>query len=179
MTSSSDGGKNLATQYRTNWVGIPLWALGLASGLFIVTCIAIWSVVLVTRPTSGQVPTPTAVFIVLPPDEAVANPTATLILVDSPTPELTPTIPPPQVEGIVQIGGLVQVVNTGGDGLRLRLEPGLDGEVNYLALEFEVLQVQNGPREVDGFIWWSLVAEADPTRNGWGAENWLQVVRGP
>ncbi len=170
MTSSSDGGKNLA---------VPLWALGLASGLFVVTCIAIWSVVLVTRPTSGQVPTPTAVFIVLPPDEAVANATATLILVDSPTPELTPTIPPPQVEGVVQIGGLVQVVNTGGDGLRLRLEPGLAGEVNYLALEFEVLQVQNGPREVDGFIWWSLVAEADSTRNGWGAENWLQVVRGP
>lgn len=161
-------------------LSVPLWALAFISALFVVACIALWAFVLVTRPARGSSPTPSAVFVVLTVEGTVAaGPTATLMFGETPTPELTPTVPPPPVEGTVQIGSLVQVANTGGDGLRLRLEPGLNAEVNYLALEFEVLQVQDGPREADGFTWWFLVAQADATRNGWGAENWLQLVRGP
>lgn len=159
-------------------LAIPVWVLLLVSGLFAATCAALWAIVVVTRPTVEPQATPSAVFVVLTP-AAPAEPTATLVLVAAPTVEQTPTIPPPQAEGVIQIGALVQVANTGGDPLRLRLEPGLSTDVNYFALEFEVLQVQDGPREANGFVWWYLVAQADATKNGWGAENWLQVVRNP
>jgi hypothetical protein len=74
------------------------------------------------------------------------------------------------------VDAYVHVVNTGG-GLRLRYEPGLLSEVNYLAVDYEVFVVEDGPREADGMTWWFLVAQADERRNGWGASNYLQVVR--
>ena len=83
---------------------------------------------------------------------------------------------PPPAGSLIKLDAYVQVVNTGG-GLRLRYEPGLLSEVNYLAVDYEVFVVEDGPREADGMTWWFLVAQADDRRNGWAASNYLQVVR--
>jgi hypothetical protein len=73
----------------------------------------------------------------------------------------------------------VQISGTGGDGLRLRVEPGLKSEVRILGAEDEVFEVKDGPREADGFTWWYLVGPYDQTRRGWAVSNYLQVVQNP
>jgi hypothetical protein len=73
----------------------------------------------------------------------------------------------------------VEVSGTGNLGLRLRAEPGLNGEVRYVALETEVFQIQDGPQRRDGFVWWYLVAPFDPQRAGWAAANYLSLVQNP
>jgi hypothetical protein len=73
----------------------------------------------------------------------------------------------------------VQIIGTGGDGLRLRDQPGLDGKVLLLGSEAEVFRVQDGPREVDGYTWWYLVGPFDETRRGWAVANYLQIVQNP
>ena len=82
----------------------------------------------------------------------------------------------PAPAAAINLGNSVAVVGTGGDGLRLRVGPGLQETPNYLALENEVLVVQSGPTIADGFTWWFLVDPTDDTRNGWAAENYLEVV---
>lgn len=77
------------------------------------------------------------------------------------------------------MGAFVQVSGTGGDGLRLRAEPSLDGEVRFLGLESEVFRVEDGPEEVDGYTWWYMVAPYDDSVNGWGVSNFLAVVQNP
>ncbi len=90
------------------------------------------------------------------------------------------TAPPPPPPGSVQIGAYVQVIGTGDAGfLNLRAEPGVGNPVNYLAIEREVFQVQAGPADADGFVWWYLVDPASGSRFGWGVQNYLQVVQGP
>lgn len=116
---------------------------------------------------AGSLPTP----FVAPPTETPAG---------GPTPTIVNEILPTLSAGVPAIGGYVQVVGTGDIGfLNLRAEAGRSSAVNYLALEREVFQVQAGPVEADGLVWWFLVDPATGTRNGWGAQNYLSVVAGP
>jgi hypothetical protein len=89
-----------------------------------------------------------------------------------------PTVPAPP-PGIIASGAYVQIVGTGGTGLRLRSEPGLSGEVQLLGSEAEVFRVQDGPAEKDGYTWWFLVGPFDETRQGWAVSNYLEVVQAP
>jgi hypothetical protein len=134
-----------------------------------------WVVILAARASATPLPSPTAVIVMVfptaeaPGSQATANVTA--------LPQPTATVPPAPT-GPINLGNSVRVVGTGGDGLRLRVGPSLQEEANYLALENEVLVVQSGPTIADGFTWWFLVDPADDTRNGWAAENYLEVVQG-
>jgi hypothetical protein len=80
---------------------------------------------------------------------------------------------------VIGVGAYVQINGTGGDGLRLRSDPSLEGEVRFLALEAEVFQVQDGPQECSGYIWWFLVAPYDEKVRGWAVSNFLTVVQNP
>jgi hypothetical protein len=67
-------------------------------------------------------------------------------------------------------------------GLRgndIRAEPGLDGSFQFLAYDSEVFLVRDGPREVDGYTWWYLVAPYDETRVGWAAADFLTYIPAP
>jgi hypothetical protein len=97
---------------------------------------------------------------------------------DTPVPAATPTLPPPP-GGTIALGSLVQVAGTGGDGLRLRVDPGLEEEVRFLGIEAEVFQVVDGPVELDGFVWYLLTAPIDETRRGWAVSNYLVTVQNP
>ena len=95
-----------------------------------------------------------------------------------PTATIDPFAPTPAPTGIA-LGNYVQISGTEGEGLRIRAEPGLNGESQFLGYDSEVFLVKDGPREVDGFVWWYLVAPYDETRVGWAASDFLSYVPAP
>lgn len=124
-----------------------------------------------------------------PPRTPVGVVTAALTVIPVPTatsPPPTPTepapasdMPPSPPPGELAIGAFVQISGTGGDGLRLRADPGLAYESRFLGLEAEIYQIEAGPQDVDGYTWWYLVAPFDTTRRGWAVSNYLEVIQKP
>ncbi len=98
----------------------------------------------------------------------------------STTPDWTPTpVPPPQLEGTFALGDLVSIFGTGGDGLRLRNQPGLVSSIAFLGVESEVFEVRNGPNEADGYEWWYLVNPYNSEKSGWVVANYLRRADSP
>lgn len=95
-----------------------------------------------------------------------------------PTPTIDPFAPTPAPTGIA-IGNYVQITGTEGEGLRIRSEPGLNGNPVFLGFDSEVFIVRDGPREVDGYVWWYLTAPYDETRVGWAASDFLTYIPSP
>lgn len=117
------------------------------------------------------------------PATAVVNvivaPTASMQAQVSPTVQPTDTVPASNNPGVISIEAHVQIQGTGGDGLRLRAEPGLNANILVLGSEAEVFRVMDGPVESDGYTWWYLVGPFDDTRLGWAVENYLAIVQNP
>jgi hypothetical protein len=80
---------------------------------------------------------------------------------------------------VIGVGGYVQITGTDGEGLRLRADPGLNGTSIFLGYDEEVFEVRDGPQEVDGYVWWYLVAPYDETRAGWAAADFLGAIPSP
>ena len=106
----------------------------------------------------------------------IPAPTATSSI--PPTPTIDPFAPTAVPTGVA-IGNYAQITGTGGEGLRIRSEPGLTGEPVFLGFDSEVFLVQDGPREVDGYVWWYLVSPYDDTRAGWAASDFLTYIPVP
>jgi hypothetical protein len=121
----------------------------------------------------------------LPPATGSYQGRANITVIPIPTFTITPLPTAPQatstVENVVGIqpGGFVQISGTEGEGLRLRRNPSLNGEIIYLGLEGEVFEVVGGPEEVDGYLWWKLTAPLNETRSGWAVSNFLEPVQSP
>lgn len=113
-----------------------------------------------------KIPAPSATPILATPTSAVA-------------PSATPPVSPTPFPGSVLPGAFVQIAGTGGDGLRLRADPGLDSQIRFLALEAEVFEVVEGPRVADNYTWWYLVAPYDEARSGWAVADYLAVIQNP
>jgi hypothetical protein len=115
---------------------------------------------------------------IMPEVTKIAAPTLTPKVVD---PTQTPTPTPTSIfflpEGVIGVGIYVQVTGTGGSGLRMRGEPGLDGSINFSAMDSEVFLVIDGPVTADGYVWWHLEAPYDQNRNGWSAANFLNPIK--
>ena len=110
----------------------------------------------------------------------------TIIPVPTYTPTPLPTQPEfsiltPTIEAVhgIQVGGYVQILGTEGEGLRLRQDPTLNGEIIHLGLEGEIYQVRGGPEERDGYLWWELEAPLNETRQGWAVSNYLVPAQSP
>ncbi len=146
-------------------VSVLLLATGLALLLF-------------TRPSPKTLIPVTAVVTVIPAPTAVP-PTPTLAATNTPAPTSASDLPPSPPPGVIVKDAYVQITGTGGDGLRLRTEPGLKADVRTLGAEAEVFLVQDGPRQVDGYTWWYLVGPYDSSRRGWAVSNYLAVVQNP
>jgi hypothetical protein len=152
---------------------VNLWllvgAVAIACGMFTI----LFGALLLTRSAESQSAPATAVINVI-----VAS-TATMSAQASPTVLPTNTIPAANNPGVISIDSHVQIQGTGGNGLRLRAEPGLDANILVLGSEAEVFRVMDGPIENDGYTWWYLVGPFDDTRLGWAVENYLAIVQNP
>ena len=123
-----------------------------------------------------------------PSDLAIYSGEAVLTVIPVPTytptplptqpefPVFTPTIEP--VVG-VHVDGYVQILGTEGEGLRLRRDPSLDGEIVYVGLEGEIFRVSGGPTEQDGYLWWQLTAPLNESLQGWAVSNYLESAQSP
>lgn len=153
------------SQFFNKWV--ILGALGFAGFLALVTAIAIGLTSASSASGVGFVPADLTV-IPAPTGTSGAPPTPTIDPFASPTPPAG-----------IAIGNYVQITGTEGQGLRIRAEPGLDGAFQFLAYDAEVFLIQDGPREVDGYVWWHLIAPYDETRVGWAAADFLTYIPPP
>jgi hypothetical protein len=152
------------------------WVFGGAIIIAVLLLAATLGLLWYTRPQAVASRLPTAVLNVIPAATSTPIPPTPTPL-QSPTPTLP--VPPSPQPGVISIDAYVQISGTGGDGLRLRTDPGLDGEVRLLGAEAEVFVVKDGPKDVDGYTWWYLVGPYDPSRRGWAVSNYLAVVQNP
>lgn len=154
---------------------LPWVALGLFLGVLLLVIAA--GIGLFTRssnPAAGG-PQPALTVVALPSATPVTPSPS-----PSPTPDWTATpVPPPKLEGSFAIGDLVSIFGTGGDGLRLRNQPGLGSSIAFLGVESEVFEVGNGPTESDGYEWWYLVNPYNPEKSGWAVANYLRQADSP
>ena len=144
-----------------------LGALALAGLLLLITAIAI-----------GLTSARQASDVGFAPADVTVIPAPTGTSGAPPTPTIDPFATPTSPAGI-SIGNYVQITGTEGQGLRIRAEPGLGGEFQFLAYDSEVFVIQDGPREVDGYVWWYLSAPYDETRVGWAAADFLTYIPEP
>jgi len=112
----------------------------------------------------------TAIITIIPPQTI----TDTIPIEAQKTP--TPVTGEAKLGEGINIGVYVQISGTGGDGLRMREAPGTKSKALFLGMESEVFKVDDGPKELDGYTWFHLVAPYDETRNGWAASNYLAIV---
>lgn len=123
------------------------------------------------------------IFMSIPDQSAQSQgPVVTLIPYATPTVTPSPTVsvveletPSIVIEGIT-IGTVVQIVETGGLGLRLRQNPGTAGTIQFVGQELELFTVVNGPVEQDDYVWWYLESPYDASRSGWAAASYLMVI---
>ena len=115
--------------------------------------------------------TPQANLTMLPADVVPTIDNSYLVIL----PTITPS--PIQVTSArFQVDSYVQIIGTGGNGLRLRANPGTDALVNFVAAESEVFKVVAGPTQASSYDWWHLVAPYDSSRQGWAAGEFLSSV---
>ena len=154
-----------ARQLFNRWV--ILGAFLLAGLLLLVTAVSIG--LTSARQNSGVGFTPAEITVIAAPTSTSSAPA---------TATIDPFAPTPAPTGIA-LGNYVQISGTEGEGLRIRSEPGLNGEFEFLGYDSEVFIIKDGPRQADGFTWWYLVAPYDETRNGWAAADFLSYVPAP
>lgn len=154
-----------ARQLFNRWV--ILGAIGFAGILLLITIISIGWIKPSRSPNVGFAP---ADLTIIPAPTGTSSAPATATI-DPFAPTATPT-------GIA-LGNYVQITGTSGTGLNIRSEPGLNSDPVFLGYDSEVFIVKDGPREVDGYVWWYLVAPYDDTRAGWAAADFLSYIPSP
>ena len=112
------------------------------------------------------------------PADVTIIPAPTMTSGAPPRPTIDPFAPTAAPTGIA-LGNYVQISGTNGEGLRIRSEPGLNSNPEFLGFDSEVFIVQDGPRSVDGYVWWYLVAPYDQSRAGWAAADFLTYIPPP
>jgi len=83
---------------------------------------------------------------------------------------------PERLPGVFSVGLNVAINNTGGDGLRIRQDPGLNSPPLFLGREGEEFFIIAGPSLVDSLVWWRLESVSDQLRNGWAVQDYLQTI---
>lgn len=164
--------RDLLSSARREWAWI---AGGLALGALALAALVLGTGLARPGPGEGTPAQPLVTLVVVP--------SATPTRATTPTPIPGPTSsPPPTIDPEAaidfSIGDLVEVFGTGGDGLRLRTAPSLDGAILVLGVESEVFEVVGGPEYADGYVWVRLVNPFDSAKNGWAVSSYLRPLGG-
>jgi hypothetical protein len=88
----------------------------------------------------------------------------------------TPAPPPPPPPLVLAAGGYVQVVNTDGAALRIRLEPNTRGRILARVPEGSRLQIHDGPINDGQRNWWRITGFDNKGTLGWCVEEFLRAV---
>jgi hypothetical protein len=161
---------------RDAWLHRPgcAWAAaGAAAGVLVLA--AVLSITAVARRASGggQEAAPVVTLIPRPSPTEMVPPSPTALPTETPQPAAVPD----SATGRIDVGLIVEVYGTEGDGLRLRADPGTAGTIQLLAGETEVFVVQDGPVEADGRTWFYLVSPSDASRAGWAVADYLRLAQ--
>lgn len=151
---------------------LSFWSLLIAIIAAIILCVIVSFVINASKPASVDNHLPTLMMTVVPLPSYTPEVIEEKVIIDTPTPDML------SQDGI-SLGMYVQIKGTGGDGLRLRIAPGVGSDPLFLGMEAEVFLVQDGPKLSDGYTWWFLVAPYDSSRKGWAASEYLGVVAAP
>jgi len=116
--------------------------------------------------------TPQANITILPPAIIPTVDNSFLVILPTSTPQ-----PSQGSEGEFPVDSYVQITGTGGNGLRLRENPGTDANVRFIAAESEVFKVIGGPVQSGEYTWWQLTAPYDNQRQGWAAADFLSPIK--
>ncbi len=83
--------------------------------------------------------------------------------------------PPPNGEKVpIYLGATVEVANTDGAGVNVRLEASTSSEVLAVFLDGTEIQVIGGPIESEDFVWWQI--SGNEINSGWIVDEYLVVV---
>lgn len=148
------------------WVIIA--GVGISIFLLISTCLSVY----LFNSQSPLAENPTAMVRYIPAPSATHTP----VLQNSEI-QLTATSLPPGQN--LSIGSSVRIEGTGGSGLRLRSEAGLNGRIQYLIHDGEEVIIDDGPEEIDGYTWWHVRSPNDTTISGWGVANYMVKIQNP
>jgi hypothetical protein len=148
------------------WVSV---LVGLVIGVVCLGAIVLGILLFTPSDREYSFVTPEVVIISAPSLPPVVIPTETL------APETIATLAnlPPDPGSTIQVGMTVHISGTGGDGLRIRREPGVDATPLFLGADNEEFIVKDGPQIVDNLTWWYIEAPFDEKRQGWAAANYL------
>jgi len=150
-----------------------IWpVIGLAAGVAGVVALLILGAVTRSSQVLRHPATPALVRVAAPTSTPTGQPTA-------PQPTPVPTTAGDGSGGTYLAGDLVEVYGTGGDGVRLRAEPGLEAAIHGLGMDSDVFQVTDGPVEAAGHVWWYLVNPYDTADQGWAVAEFLRPLAGP
>lgn len=173
---------------------LPLWSLAL---MLIVVLAVSFGIVLIVASIGGDsavnatpifriitsVPSPTPQFAqsvlataTLPPEaqQIIQQSPAAPVVLEGPTLEAVVLTATPEQ---VTIGRQIIVTGVGDTQLNVRDAPGItETTILFRAAEGEGFLVVDGPQQQNGFTWWRIQSPSDPSRSGWAAENYLQVI---
>ena len=142
---------------------------------------AIWTGMLFRNAAESVTPTAPVVAVTTPEASPTVAPTVASTAAPTAAPTPRPTSPPtaaptsgptvaPTPAGLRP--GVVVIVDTGStDGLRLRRDPGPTGVTLRSIRSGERLTLLEGPREIDGMVWWKVQYANE---QGWVAAAFLK-----
>jgi len=169
---------------RRSGLYLPWWSLLIM--LVFVGCAAVGALLVVNNMESSvQSKDATPVVIVITSTFTVGPPATPTAISAPPTitpPAALPTIPPTASlpPGNFAIGKIVQVVGVGESGLNVHSGAGVSAPTNFRAKEGDRFVIQGGPQTLDGYEWWQIQDQNNPTtRSGWAARNYLQTISTP
>lgn len=180
------GGRQRTVQYQpeerywTEYLRIALPILGL---ILMIGLLWYWALQL-TGDDNGDDPTPTdppgTTEVIAPVATPTVEPTEEVI-VPTPTPEPTeevvstpeeeePTEEPEAGDGGIEIGSAVIVT----ESVNLRDDATTEGSTVVRTLEVgEVLSIEDGPFEADGFVWWEVIVE-ETAETGYVVQDYIE-----
>ncbi|NWF67754.1 MAG: hypothetical protein HXY40_01590 [Chloroflexi bacterium] len=197
--------KRSARERRDSGLYLPLWSLALMLLIVLGISFSIVALVVVlggrSAPASDE-----PIFVIVtaqPTNPPFSGAPAGTLASDNPAILATPTLPPEFDQGIqgtqpalqlqgptlpaviftptpisINVGVTVRV-NALESGLNIRQEPGINATRLFVAAHESVWIVVAGPQQADSLTWWQLQDPGNPTRTGWGAGTYLEVIASP